>query len=215
MPPIGRQLGKEIRRIVTVTRPERFDYRAFLAKHGGGTVMKCGAKQIIYAQGDSADALFYIASGSVKVMIVSEFGKEAVIGILGPGDFLGEGGLDGRPSQNSTITTTAESEIVRLDRTVVMRALRDDAEFARIFLAFLLQRNQKLQADLPDQLFDSSEKRLARILLTLAPPRWYAVQHHQHVDQSRDAGCHGRHHTLAHQSVHEQVSQARLHRLQR
>ena len=157
-----------IRCIVTETRPEPFDYRAFIAKHGGGTVMKCGDKQIIYAQGDPADALFYIASGAVKVTILSEFGKEAVIAILGAGDFFGEAGLDGRPSQNSTITTTGESEIVRLDRAVVMRALRDDAEFARIFLGFLLQRNQKLQADLLDQLFNSSEKRLARILLTLA-----------------------------------------------
>ena len=147
---------------------EHFDYRAFIAKHGGGTVTKFSDKHTVYAQGDTADALFYIVSGSVKVTIFSEYGKEAVIGILSAGDFFGEGCLDGKLQQNSSIAATSDSEIVRLDRAVIVRALRDDPAFAKLFVGFLLERNQKLQADLIDQLFNSSEKRLARILLTLA-----------------------------------------------
>ena len=147
---------------------EPFDYRAFIAKHGGGMVSKYADKQTIYTQGDTADALFYIVSGAVKVTIFSEYGKEAVIGILGLGDFFGEGCLDGQLARNSTIAATAASEIVRLDRLVVVAALNSDPAFAQCFMHFMLDRNQKLQADLIDQLFNSSEKRLARILLTLA-----------------------------------------------
>jgi CRP/FNR family transcriptional regulator, cyclic AMP receptor protein len=147
---------------------KHFDYRAFIAKHGGGAISKFSDKHTIYAQGDSADALFYIVSGSVKVTIFSEYGKEAVIGILAAGDFFGEGCLDGQLLRNSTIGATSASEIVRLDRSVVFRALHEDPAFAQFFMHFILERNQKLQADLIDQLFNSSEKRLARILLTLA-----------------------------------------------
>jgi CRP-like cAMP-binding protein len=130
--------------------------------------MKFADDEAIYAQGDAADALFYIASGAVKVTVISEFGKEAVIGILVAGDFFGEGCLDGPLAQSSTITASSDSAIVRIDRTVAKRAMRDDMNFAQIFTSFLMQRNRKLQADLLDQLFNSSEKRLARILLTLA-----------------------------------------------
>jgi CRP-like cAMP-binding protein len=155
-------------RVMAINKEELFDYRAFIAKHGGGTVTKYGDKHTVYAQGDAADALYYIVSGSVKVTIFSEYGKEAVIGILAAGDFFGEGCLDGQLLRNSTIATTSPSEIVRLERAVVVRALHDDPAFAELFMGFILERNQKLQADLIDQLFNSSEKRLARILLTLA-----------------------------------------------
>jgi CRP/FNR family cyclic AMP-dependent transcriptional regulator len=150
------------------TQEEHFDYRAFIAKHGGGTVTKFSDKHTVYAQGDTADALFYIAGGTVKVTIFSEYGKVAVIGILAAGDFFGEGCLDGQLMRNSSIAATSDSEIVRFDRAVIVRALHDDPAFAKLFVGFLLERNQKLQADLIDQLFNSSEKRLARILLTLA-----------------------------------------------
>jgi CRP/FNR family cyclic AMP-dependent transcriptional regulator len=146
---------------------DRFDYRAFIAKHGG-IASKFADHQIIFAQGDPADALFYVVNGSVKVTINSEFGKEAVIAILGSGDFFGEGCLDRHLPQNATIVTTSDCEIARFDRSVVNSALSDDHEFSKLFLGFLLDRNQKLTADLIDQLFNSSEKRLARILLTLA-----------------------------------------------
>lgn len=145
----------------------QFDYRAFIAKHGGA-ISKYLDRQIVYGQGDPAEALFYIVSGSVKVIIVSEYGKEAVIAILAAGDFFGEGCLDGQILQNATITATSDSEIARFERATVIRALADDSAFAKLFMHFALERNRKLQADLINQLFNSSEKRLAQILLTLA-----------------------------------------------
>ena len=145
-----------------------FDYRAFIAENGGGTVSKYQDEQIVYRQGDPADSLFYIVSGQVNVTFNSEFGKEAVIAILGAGDFFGESCLGGTLLRSATITTAGACEIARLDRAMVSRALSDNPEFIKLFLNFLLGRNEKLKADLIDQLFNSSEKRLARILLTLA-----------------------------------------------
>ena len=144
-----------------------FDYRSFIARHGGA-LLKVADKQTVYVQGDPVDALFYVASGAIKITIISEFGKEAVVGILSAGDFFGEGCLDAELSRKSTMTATADSEIVRMEKTAVARALHDDPQFTKTIVNFLLQRNRKLQADLLDQLFNSSEKRLARILLTLA-----------------------------------------------
>jgi len=145
-----------------------FDIRTFLAKHEGGTISKYHDHETVYAQGDPADAVFYIVSGAVKVTIVSEHGKEAIIAILGAGDFFGEGCLDGNLLRSLTITTTTACKIARFDRKAIMGALEDDPAFSHMFLSFVLDRNQKLQADLVDQLFNSSEKRLARILMTLA-----------------------------------------------
>ncbi len=145
-----------------------FDYRGFIARHDGAIMSRYENGQAIYAQGDPANALFYIVSGTATVTIISEHGKEAVIAILGPGDFFGEGCLDGNLLRNSTITCTTAAEIVRFTRTSIVEALKSDPEFAALFLGFVLHRNQKLQADLVDQLFNSSEKRLARILLTLS-----------------------------------------------
>ncbi len=147
---------------------DRFDYKAFVAKYSGAIISKCADRDIVYAQGDPASAIFYAISGSFKVTIVSEHGKEAVIAILGSGDFFGEGCLDGGLLRNSTIAATTAGEIVRFDRTTIVQALKDDPAFSSLFLQFILDRNQKLQADLVDQLFNSSEKRLARILMTLA-----------------------------------------------
>lgn len=144
-----------------------FDHRAFMAKYGGGTVAQYDERRVIYAQGDPSNALFYIVSGSVKVTIVSEFGKEAVIAILGAGDFFGEGCLDGHLLRNSTITATTVSEIARLERAHVARAINEDQPFAVLLFRFILDRKAKLQADLVDHLFNSSEKRLARTLMTL------------------------------------------------
>jgi CRP-like cAMP-binding protein len=146
---------------------ENFDYRTFIARHGGA-VSNYSDRQPVYMQGDQADALFYIVRGTVKVTIFSEYGKEAVIALLGAGDFFGEGCVDGQLLRNSTISATSHCEIARFDRALVNRALNEDPRFAALFMHFILDRNQKLQADLIDQLFNSSEKRLARILLTLA-----------------------------------------------
>jgi CRP/FNR family transcriptional regulator, cyclic AMP receptor protein len=150
------------------TTKTSFDIRTFLAKREEGTISKYHDHETVYAQGDPANAVFYIISGAVKVTIVSEHGKEAVIAILGAGDFFGEGCLDGLLLQNSTITATSACEIVRFDRKTIIDAINDDPAFSHLFLNFVLDRNQKLQADLVDQLFNSSEKRLARILMTLA-----------------------------------------------
>lgn len=144
------------------------DGRASIAGRGGGSIAKYADKQVVFTQGDTADALFYVVSGTVKATFLSEHGKQAVIAILGAGDFFGEGCLDGEPPQNSTVTAASASEIVRLDRAAVARALDDDPVFVKQLLRFLLRRNRKLQDDLIGHLFHSSEKRLARILLTLA-----------------------------------------------
>jgi CRP/FNR family transcriptional regulator, cyclic AMP receptor protein len=149
-------------------KPEGFDYRALAAKYSGVTTSKFAEGDVVFAQGDPVKAVYYIISGSFKVTIISEHGKEAVISILGPGDFFGEGCLDGHLLQSSTISSTTAGEIVRFDRSTILQALKDDPVFSNLFLRFILDRNQKLQADLVDQLFNSSEKRLARILMTLA-----------------------------------------------
>jgi CRP/FNR family cyclic AMP-dependent transcriptional regulator len=149
-------------------RHQDFDYRAFIAEHDGATIADYEIDQVIYAQGDPADALFYIISGTAIVTTISEQGKEAVIAILGQGDFFGEGCVDGILLRTTTIKCATPAKIVRLKQSAVLKALKIDSEFASLFLSFVLHRNNKLQADLVDQLFNSSEKRLARILLTLA-----------------------------------------------
>jgi CRP/FNR family cyclic AMP-dependent transcriptional regulator len=145
-----------------------FDYLAFIAAYGAVAIKKFREDETIYVQGDVADAVFYIVFGSVKITVLSDQGKEGVIAILGPGDFFGEGCLDGRTHRTSTITATSACEIVRFGRDAIKRALEDDAAFSHMFFRWLLHRTEKLKADLIDQLFNSSEKRLARILLTLA-----------------------------------------------
>lgn len=148
---------------------EGFDYQAFIAANpGAGTIAEYSSDQIIYAQGDPADALFYVIAGTVRISVVSEQGKEGIIALLGPGSFFGEGCLDGRPHRVSTVTAADACKIARLRPETVMQALTGDPGFARVFFKFLLGRTEKLKADLIDQLFNSSEKRLARILLTLA-----------------------------------------------
>jgi CRP/FNR family cyclic AMP-dependent transcriptional regulator len=149
-------------------KSERFDYSAFIAKYAGTTIANYGAEKLVYAQGDTADAVFYVISGTVKVTVVSEHGKEAVLALLGNGDFFGEECLESHSQRNSTVTTAATSDIVRIDYNTIARALGDDVVFAKMFLSYVLDQNEKLRDDLVDQLFNSSEKRLARILLTLA-----------------------------------------------
>lgn len=147
---------------------ERFDILAFIAKHGSGNVSQYPMRQFVYRQGDPPVALYYIVSGTVKVTFNSENGKEAVIAFLVAGDFFGEGCLSGQLSRRTTVTTTTACEIAWLDRVMVKRVLGDDPAFSTAFLNFLLKQNEKLKENLIDQLFNSSEKRLARILLTLA-----------------------------------------------
>jgi CRP/FNR family cyclic AMP-dependent transcriptional regulator len=148
------------------TRP--LDGQAFLAKVGSGkTESKYRKNQIVFSQGDVADSVFYIRQGKVKRTVVSEQGKEAVVAILGAGDFFGEGCLAGQPLRPATVRAMTESVIVRLEKTAVVRILHEPA-FSEKFLSHLLERNARAEEDLVDQLFNSSEKRLARLLLLLA-----------------------------------------------
>jgi CRP/FNR family transcriptional regulator, cyclic AMP receptor protein len=151
------------------TIADHFSEQNFLSKiTGGKTTGKYTPKKAIFRQGDPADSIFYIEKGKVKLGVVSKRGKEAVVAILGPGDFIGEGALAGQPRRMASATPLTECSIVRIEKDATVRALRSDAEFAEIFLAYLLIRNIRTQEDLVDQLFNSSEKRLARVLLLLA-----------------------------------------------
>src|SRR5713101_1163968 len=148
---------------------QAFDPEIFLAKVGGGrTIADYSKNQVVFSQGDRADAIFYIQKGKVKLTVVSNNGKEAVIAILGAGDFLGEACLAGRLLCLATATAMSECSIVRLEKPATIRVLHDEPAFSELFLAYLLSRNIRIEEDLVDQLFNSSEKRLARVLLLLA-----------------------------------------------
>jgi CRP/FNR family transcriptional regulator, cyclic AMP receptor protein len=146
-----------------------FNVEAFLSTvDGGRTVSKYGPKQNVFSQGDPADALFYIQEGKVKVCVVSDQGKEAVVALHGKGDFFGEGCLSGQPLRLATVVTVTDCVIMRLERVGVLRVLHEEQKFTEMFLSYLLARNARVEEDLVDQLFNSSEKRLARLLLLLA-----------------------------------------------
>jgi CRP/FNR family transcriptional regulator, cyclic AMP receptor protein len=124
--------------------------------------------QSIFRQGDAADAVFYIQTGKVQITVISEQSKEGVIGMLDAGEFFGEGCLAGQPLHMASASATAESAVVRVEKDAMIRALHDEPAFSQLFMAYLLSRNVQIEADLVDQLFNSSEKRLARVLLLLA-----------------------------------------------
>jgi CRP/FNR family cyclic AMP-dependent transcriptional regulator len=146
-----------------------FDPTVFLAKVGDGkAVSRYKKDQIIFSQGDVADAVFYLQKGKIKLTVVSERGKEAVVGILGPGHFFGEGCLNGHPLRVTTATSIDQSLITRITKAAMIATLHDEPEFSELFMADLLNRNSRIEEDLIDQLFNSSEKRLARVLLLLA-----------------------------------------------
>jgi CRP/FNR family transcriptional regulator, cyclic AMP receptor protein len=146
-----------------------FDPKAFLAKaNGGRTISKYQKDQTVFSQGETADAVFYIQQGKIKITVVSERGKEAVVAILGTGDFCGEGCLTGQPQRIGTAIAMTDCVIVRLEKAGIVRILHEEPAFSEMFISHLLTRNVRVEADLVDQLFNSSEKRLARALLLLA-----------------------------------------------
>jgi len=150
-------------------RKPPFDPKVFLAKiNGGRSVADYRKSQIVYTQGELADSVFYIQSGKVRKTVVSEQGKEAVIALLGTGDFFGEGCLTGEPLRLATVSAMTECVIVRIVKADITRVIHKEPAFAELFIAHLLSRNSRVEEDLVDQLFNSSEKRLARILLLLA-----------------------------------------------
>jgi CRP/FNR family transcriptional regulator, cyclic AMP receptor protein len=146
-----------------------FDPKKFLARVGDGiTIAKYRKGEAVFSQGDVADAVFYIQKGKVKLTVVSQQGKEAVIAILGPGHFFGEGCLNGHALRIATTTAMDECLITKIAKTAMIATMHREADFSELFMAYLLERNGRIEEDLIDQLFNSSEKRLARLLLLLA-----------------------------------------------
>ena len=150
-------------------KTRHFNVNVFLSSvDGGRSIASYGKNQKVFTQGDPADSVFYIRDGKVKISVVSERGKEAVVALHGRGDFFGEGCLTGQPRRLASATAMAECVLMRLDKAAVVRVLHDEPKFSEMFMAFLLARNARVEEDLVDQLFNSSEKRLARVLLLMA-----------------------------------------------
>jgi CRP/FNR family transcriptional regulator, cyclic AMP receptor protein len=146
-----------------------FNPEQFLTQVGNGkTTLTCPKKRILFSQGDAADAVFYIQTGQVKLTVISSQGNEAVVALLEPGAFFGEGCLAGQLVCMATAAATETSTVVRIDKQAMIRVLHDEPTFSELFLAYLLARSIRIQEDLVDQLFNSSEKRLARVLLLMA-----------------------------------------------
>jgi CRP/FNR family cyclic AMP-dependent transcriptional regulator len=147
----------------------QFDPAVFFETVANGrSISKHHKDEILFSQGDAADAVFYIKKGKVKVTVVSRQGKEAVIAILGSDEFVGEGCLTGQPKRLATASALSECVIMRVAKTEIQQALRDDPAFSQMFMSHILLRNARVEEDLLDQLFNSTEKRLARLLLLLA-----------------------------------------------
>jgi CRP/FNR family cyclic AMP-dependent transcriptional regulator len=146
-----------------------FDAQEFLAGMGvGKAVLKLQKNQNVFLQGDTADTVYYIQQGKIKLTVISQHDKEAVVGILGPGQFFGEGCMNGHPLRISTTTAIEDSVVTSITKQAMKTALHDQPAFSELFVAYLLTRNSRIEEDLIDQLFNSSERRLARMLLLLA-----------------------------------------------
>ena len=153
----------------SIESARRFDPAAFFGTVGPGRIISnYPKKEIIFAQGDDADSVFYIKKGRVKVTVVSKQGKEAVVAILGKDEFVGEGCLTGQPKRLATAMAMTECVAMRVDKQEITRVIRDEPAFSQIFISHILARNARVEEDLVDQLFNSTEKRLARVLLLLA-----------------------------------------------
>ena len=150
-------------------RKRAFDVQAFLDAAGvARKVVEYQDRDVVFSQGDPCDAVMYIQEGGVRLSVLSKTGKEAVVAMLGPGDFLGEGALAGQPVRMGTATAVAKSTVLTIDKQRMIRLLHSQPDFSDRFIAYVLARNVRVEADLVDQLFNSSEKRLARALLLLA-----------------------------------------------
>jgi CRP/FNR family transcriptional regulator, cyclic AMP receptor protein len=155
--------------MVSARKVGRFDPKTFLSIiNGGRKIATFPKKHTIFVQGDSSDAVFYIQEGRVRLTVVSKVGKEATIGILNEGDFFGEGCLTGQPLRLSSAAAMTDCSVMRIDKKSMMEVLHREHAFSDVFVAYLLKRNIRYEEDLVDQLFNSSEKRLARVLLLLA-----------------------------------------------
>jgi CRP/FNR family cyclic AMP-dependent transcriptional regulator len=150
-------------------RVRPFNVQAFLDSSGvAREVVEFRANAVIYRQGDPADAVMYLQKGRVKLSVISSAGKEAVVGVLGRGDFFGEGCLAGQPVRMGSVSAMAATTVLVIEKQKMVRLLHDEPTLSNVFIAYILARNIRIEEDLVDQLFNSSEKRLARILLLLA-----------------------------------------------
>ena len=155
--------------VAAAQKRSKFNLKTFLSTiDGGRTIAAPNKKQTIFAQGDSSDSVFYIQRGKIKLTVLAKSGKEATIGILKEGDFFGEGCLAAQPLRMCTATTITDCTLMRIDKKSMMEVIHRERAFSDMFVAYLLTRNIRYEEDLVDQLFNSSEKRLARILLLLA-----------------------------------------------
>jgi CRP-like cAMP-binding protein len=146
-----------------------FDPAKFLETNANGRVISTHSrKDLIFSQGDDADSIFYIRKGKIKVTVISSQGKEAVVALLGPDEFVGEGCLIGQPKRLATASAMTDCETMRVDKAEVQRVLHEEPAFSQMFISHVLMRNARIEEDLVDQLFNSTEKRLARLLLLLA-----------------------------------------------
>ena len=194
-----------------------FNPKKFLARVGEGkTISKYQKDQIVFSQGEVAGSIFYIQQGKVKLTVVSEQGKEAVVAILGPGQFFGEACLNGHPLRIATTRALEECLITRLEKATMIATIHNEPEFSELFMSYLLTRNSRIEEDLIDQLFNSSEKRLARLLLTACEFRQgrQAGADRGNV-QSGNAGGDDRHDPVACELLHEQIPQIGFYRIQR
>jgi CRP/FNR family cyclic AMP-dependent transcriptional regulator len=149
--------------------PKPFSVEVFLSTlDGQRSVSEYRKQQKVFSQGDAADAVYYVQQGQVKVCVISERGKEAVVALHGKGDFFGEGCLTGQPLRLATVAAMTDTVIMRIDKAAVVRVLKEEPKFSEMFLRYILTRNARVEEDLVDQLFNSSEKRLARVLLLMA-----------------------------------------------
>jgi len=154
---------------MALQQPAPFNLKAFLSKVGNGkTILKFSKNQSIFSQGDASDAVFYIQQGKIKLTVVSSKGKEAVIAVLEPTHFFGEGCLIGQPLRLATANSMEDSTLVRIEKSAMTRVLHEEPAFSELFMAYLISRTIRIEEDLVDHIFHSSEKRLARILLLLA-----------------------------------------------
>ena len=157
------------RRVQPRAQPPAFDAEGFLASAGAARrVATYPRGTTVFAQGQPSDAVMYIQKGSIKVSVLSRTGKEAVVAMLGPGDFFGEGALTGQSVRIGTATATAATTVLIIEKATMLRLLREEPTFSERFISYMLARNLRIEADLVDHLFNSSEKRLARALLLLA-----------------------------------------------
>src|ERR1039458_8887850 len=165
----GQTTGKSNGKKNGKRKPATFDVEAFLNSTGvARTMTEFGKNDTLFSQGDPCKNILYIQKGSVKISVVSQSGKEAVVGMLGSGDFIGEGGLAGQLVRMATATALAPVSALVIDNKEMIRVLHSESAFSDRFIAYMLQRNVRIEEDLVDQLFNSSEKRLARTLLLMA-----------------------------------------------